>query len=189
MRTNRASPLNSAFARLGLAGVLALVSAGCGVFAATPVPATPGPAAPGASPTANLAAAGIRAQLAAALSARSLILADPKVPFRPGEPVEFTDVIRTVYQVQLRDDPQGGFIVVYQFASPDQAARAGAILAAFLATGPGRVQAPQGTVQVIRQVGANLVYYRWLPGAIVDPDTPKVQQALETLGIGVNVPR
>ena len=67
--------------------------------------------------------------------------------------------------------------------------RSGAILAAFLGTGPGRVQVPQGTVHVIRQVGSDLVYYRWLPGAIVDPDTPRIQQALETLGVAVAVPR
>ncbi len=175
--------------RLGLAGVLALGAAGCGVLAATPGPATPAPAAPGASATANLAAAGIRIQLAAALGARRLILVDPKIPFRPGEPAELTDVPRSVYQVQLRDDPTGGFIVVYGLLSPPLAAVAGMTLATWLATGPGRVQAPQSTVHVIRQVGADLVYYRWLPGAIVDPETPNVQQALETLGITVAVPR
>ena len=115
--------------RLGLAGVLALGAAGCGVLAATPGPATPAPAAPGASATANLAAAGIRIQLAAALGARRLILVDPKIPFRPGEPAELTDVPRSVYQVQLRDDPTGGFIVVYGLLSPPLAAVAGMTLA------------------------------------------------------------
>ena len=61
--------------------------------------------------------------------------------------------------------------------------------AAAASTGPGRVQAPVGTVHVLRQVGASLVYYRWLPGAIIDPDTVKVEPALETLGIAIPVPR
>lgn len=127
--------------------------------------------------------------MAAALSARNLILADAKVPFRPGEPAELASVTRTVYQVQLRDDPQGGFIVVYDLPTPELAAATGRTLAAWLSTGPGRVQAPVGTVHVLRQVGGSLVYYRWLPGAIIDPDTVKIQPALETLGIAIPVPR
>ena len=132
-------------------------------------------------------AASVRAQLAAALSARNLILDDAKVPFRPAEPPDLSGVPRTVYQVQLRDDPSGGFIVVYDLGSAPAATAAGSALARYLSSGPGRVQAPLGTVHVLRQVGTNLVYYQWLPGAATDPLTPGIQQALETMGTGIPV--
>lgn len=169
-----------------LAAALAL--AGCGIFAPPP---TPSPGTPGGSPIATVdrGAAGLRAQMAAVLSARNLILADAKVAYRPGEPAELASVARTVYQVQLRNDPQGGFIVAYDLATPELAASTGRTLAAWLSTGPGRVQAPAGSVHVLRQVGAALIYYRWLPEAIVDPDAVKIQPALETLGVPIAVPR
>ena len=52
---------------------------------------------------------------------------------------------------------------------------------------PGRVQTPQGTISVIRQVGSTVVLYQWLPGAAQDPSAPGIQDALETLGIGFPV--
>ena len=178
---------------LAVAAVAGLAVAGCGIFAGgtSPSPAGAAGGSPAASPAATVdrGAAGVRGQMSAALSARNLILTDAKVPYRPGEPAELSAVTRTIYQVQLRDDPQGGFIVVYDLPTPDLAAASGRTLAAWLSTGPGRVQAPVGTVHVLRQVGASLVYYRWLPGAIVDPDTVKIQTALETLGIAVPVPQ
>jgi hypothetical protein len=151
---------------------------------------TAGTAAPtwGVGPTQAAAGSGVRGQLAAALSARSLILSDAKVPFRPAEPPDLALVTRSVYQVQLRDDPSGGFIVAYDAGSPQLASAAGAALAAYLASGPGRVQSPVGTVHVIRQLGPTLLYYRWLPAAAPDPLTAGVQAALETLGTEVAVP-
>jgi hypothetical protein len=122
------------------------------------------------------------------LSARHLILDDANVPFRPAEPPELANVPRTVYQVELRDDPSGGFIVAYQLATPQLAADAGRALATYLSSGPGRVQSPLGTVHVIRQVGPTLLYYRWLPAAAPDPLTPGIQEALETLGTAIPVP-
>lgn len=172
--------------------VVAISAAGCGVLA-TQAPAPVSPAGPpGGLPIASTgidpASAGVRAQIAAALSARNLVLDDAKVPFRPAEPPDLAAMPRSVYQVELRGDPNGGFIVVYELAGPQQASTAAASIAAYLGTGPGRVQAPVGTETVLRQVGAEVIYYRWLPGAIVDPDTPKIQEALETIGIAVSVP-
>jgi hypothetical protein len=163
-----------------------LALAGCG-------PAGTGSGAPvptwGAGATAAPESANIRSQLAAALSARNLILDDAKVPFRPAEPPDLANMPRTVYQVQLRDDPSSGFIVAYQLGTPQLASTAGTALATYLSSGPGRVQSPFGTVHVLRQVGATLVYYRWLPGAAPDPLTPGIQQALETIGTEVPIPR
>jgi hypothetical protein len=172
-----------------LAGVaLAALGAGCGIFAA-PAPASAPPASlvPGA--TASLAGAGVRAQLVAALSARNLILADARVPFHPPEPPPLAAIPRSVYQVQLRDDPEHGFIVVYAFPSAELAAAGGRSMADYLATGPGRVQEPAGTVYVLRQLGSWLIAYHWLPAAAVDQEMPKIQEALETLGTEIPAAR
>jgi hypothetical protein len=174
---------------VAVAAAAALAMAGCGIFTGVASPSAAGPGGGSPAATVDRGAAGVRGQMAAALSARNLILSDAKVPYRPGEPAELSSLTRTIYQVQLRDDPQGGFIVVYDLPTPELAATTGRTLAAWLSTGPGRVQAPVGTAHVLRQVGASLVYYRWLPGAIADPDTVKIQPALETLGIAIPIPR
>jgi len=58
---------------------------------------------------------------------------------------------------------------------------------AYLGTGPGRVQTPQGTVTLIRQVGSTVVLYDWLPAAAQDPSAAGIQTALEGLGVGFPV--
>ena len=58
---------------------------------------------------------------------------------------------------------------------------------AYLATGPGRIQSPQGTTHVIRQVGTTVVMYSWQPGDSKDPGAADIQAALETLGSGFPV--
>jgi len=94
---------------------------------------------------------------------------------------------RAVYQVLLPKDPSKGFIVVYEFPDATSAAAAATEEQAYLATGPGRVQRPQGTISVIRTVGPTVIFYDWLPGAAQDPSAPGIQQALETVGIGYPV--
>jgi hypothetical protein len=98
-----------------------------------------------------------------------------------------TTAPRAVYQAILPKDPARGYIVIYEFADPARAAAAAAEQQAYLGSGPGRVQTPQGTVTVIRQVGSTLVLYAWLPGAAADASAPGIQAALETLGIGFPV--
>ncbi len=99
----------------------------------------------------------------------------------------WADAPRAVYQVLLPKDPTKGFIVVYEFLDSSRAAQAAAEQQAYLATGPGRVQRPQGTVTVIRQVGPTVVLYDWLPAASQDPSAVGIQAALETLGTGFPV--
>ena len=84
--------------------------------------------------------------------------------------------------------PQEGFIVVYEFADPAAAAQAAAAQAAYLATGPAKVQSPFGARHIIRLVGPTVVEYSWVPAGAEDPLQPDIQTALETLGTGVQVP-
>ena len=128
-----------------------------------------------------------RAELVRVLGAHNLQLGDTQVPVRKAESPLLVDAARAVYQVILPKDPSKGYVVVYEFSDPTHAASAAAEQQVYLASGPGRVQTPQGTITVIRQVGSTVVLYDWLPGAAQDPSAPDVQTALEELGIGFPV--
>ena len=125
-----------------------------------------------------------RAELVRVLGTANLILTDTQTPVRPAESPLLIDAPRAVFQVALPADPTRGFIVVYEFTDANRAAEAAAEEQHYLATGPGRVQTPEGTVHVLRQVGPTLIVYDWLPGAAKDPAAPDVQRMLETLGVG-----
>lgn len=129
-----------------------------------------------------------RGQVAQALGEKNLILADTQTPYRPPEAAMLASAPRAVYQVTLPADPTGGYIAVYEFTDTAQAAMAAAEEQAYLASGPGRIQSPPGTVNVIRQVGTTVVFYSWLPGAAQDPGAADIQTALEILGVGYPVP-
>lgn len=172
-------------ATLILVGAAAVAACGPGgsVSLASFPPGSLGPAR-----TAGPAVAQTRAELVRVLGERNLVLRDAEVPFRPPEDHAFTTTPRAVFQVILPDAPGDGFIVVYEFADPTAAAEAAADQAAYLASGPARVQTPIGTRHVIRLVGATVVLYSWLPEGVVDARQLEIQPALETLGIGVPVP-
>jgi hypothetical protein len=142
----------------------------------------------GPSGSAGAAAAQTRIELMRVLGEHNLVLKDADVPFRPPEDATFTTAPRAVYQVILPDAPMQGFIVVYEFPDATTAAEAAADQAAYLATGPARVQTPFGTRHVLRLVGSTVVVYSWVPEGATDERQPLIQLALETLGIGVPVP-
>jgi len=168
------------------AAALAVAVGGC---AATGVPGQTFPVASvGPAMTVTPTVSQTRVELVRALGAHDLVLSDSQAPVRPAEAPMLTATPRAVYQVVLPKDPLKGFIVVYEFADPSLAAAAAAEEQAYLATGPGRVQTPQGTVTVIRQVGSTVVLYTWLPGAALDPSAAGIQTALEGLGAGFPVP-
>jgi hypothetical protein len=116
------------------------------------------------------------------------VLQDSQAPFRPPEDARFTATPRALYQVLLPEAPQEGFIVVYDFPDAISAAEAATAQAAYLASGPGKVQSPQGARHIIRLVGSTVVIYSWVPAGAEDPRQPDIQTALETLGTGVPVP-
>jgi hypothetical protein len=136
------------------------------------------------SPTVNQT----RAELVRVLDGEQLQLIDTQVPVRKAESPSLVEAPRAVFQVVLPKDPSKGYIVVYEFTDPAHAAAAAAEQAAYLGTGPGRVQTPQGTVTILRQVGSTVVWYDWLPGASLDPSAVGIQTALGSLGIGVPIP-
>jgi hypothetical protein len=170
-----------------LGAAVAAVAAGCGIGAAgspAPLPVqSVGPAA-----TAAAAAAQTRGAIAAALGTVAVQLGDATRPYRPAESGRLRNAPRAVYQIVLPDQPDAGFIVVYEFPDGASAVDAGNEEAGYLGTGNGRVQFPPGTQHVIRALGPTLILYSWVPNASSDPTAGKVADALRTLGIGFTVP-
>ena len=173
--------------RLTLAAPIVLALAACapsGTSVIAPAPA----ATAGPVKTAGPVVAQTRAELVRVLGGRNLVLQDSAAPFRPPEDARFTVTPRALYQVILPQAPQEGFIVVYEVPDPTTAAEAATGQAAYLATGPAKVQSALGARHIIRLVGQTVVMYSWIPNGVKDPLQPDIQVALETLGTGVPVP-
>jgi hypothetical protein len=174
--------------------VAALVVPALAVVACAPTGAAPPAVQPSAvasvGPSSNVgpAVAQTRAELVRVLGSRNLVLQDSSAAFRPPEDPQFTTTPRALYQVILPDAPSEGFIVVYEFGDPSAATEAATAQAAYLATGPAKVQSPFGARHILRLVGSTVVMYSWVPGGVEDPRQPDIQAALETLGTGVPVP-
>jgi hypothetical protein len=165
---------------------IGVIAAGCAApegEVATFPPASIGPDRT-VSPAVNLT----RVAIEDALREHSLSMVPAQVGFRPAEGQRLADAPRAVYQVVLPADPGGGFLVVYELADSDLANQAAHDQASYLATGPGRVQSSLSSVDVIRVVGSTVVLYSWIPDDARDPATPGIQAALETIGLGVDIP-
>jgi hypothetical protein len=168
--------------------VFAVILAGCGAGGPAGPPATFPPTTFGAGDATGAEVAATRAELARALGTLSLQLDDPQVPHRPAESPSFAAAPRAVFQVVLPDDPAHGFVSVYEFADEATAAAAGKDQAAYIASGPGRVQFVPDTRFVLRQVGRTVVFYAWSPLNSPDPRTADIQKALETVGTRIPIP-
>jgi hypothetical protein len=168
--------------------LVALVASGCGIAAGTGGASF---SVESVGPTIGTTAAvtQTRGAIAAALGARSLQLGDPKVPFRPPESPRLAAAPRAVYQVVLPNDPQHGFISVYELPDIPAAASAAQEQAAYVASGPGRVQFPPDARFVIRQLDTTVIFYAWSPANSPDPRAADIQPALETVGTAIPVPR
>ncbi|MEO8228545.1 MAG: hypothetical protein ABI628_02150 [Chloroflexota bacterium] len=184
------APAAAALLNLALASALAAALAGCAPAASAPS-ATPTPALSQA-PALSGAVAATADQVAAALGSVGLTataLPPQPVAYRPGESPLLAVAPRLVLQALLPGDASHGFIVVYQFADDATARAAGAEMAGYLASGPGRIQFPNDARHVLRQVGPTLVFFTWSPAVSPDPKVAALAGALETLGTGIPVVR
>jgi hypothetical protein len=163
---------------------LAAVLAGCGAAATRPPAPDPTP-----RPTISPAVAATQVQLEGALRARGLTLEATELDVRPGEPPALSAVPRTALRAILPDDPAGGLIVVYELPDPAAAASAATELAAYVTSGPGRVQYPPDVRHVLRQVGSTIVFFPWSPGSSPDARTADVAAAVAAVGSEVPIPR
>jgi hypothetical protein len=171
---------------LGLAGALALLLTGCGSGASRP----PAPS-PATSPTPFLSAAVMTTagQVESLLRAGGIVAAVAPVPFRPAESPALSVAPRLVLKATLPGDEDQGFIVIYDFPDAGRAYSAGAEMAAYLASGPGRIQFPTDARHVIRQVGSTVVFYTWTPADPPQTAAADVATALGTLGLEIPIVR
>lgn len=171
-----------------IAGMLAaaLAVAGCGIAArggpvqspiATPIPSVP------------VAIDQTRVQLEGAFRAAGYFLERADDPFRPPESALLAVTPRVVYQVLLPDDPGRGQIVVYEFPDPERAAAAGREMAAYLASGPGRVQFSPDARHVLRQLGTTLIFYTWSRESAASDAVEEIATVLDTVGQGIAIPQ
>jgi hypothetical protein len=176
--------------RAGAAGILALAMAGCGIGASTRTPVGSGGGPPTqASPGLTAAVAQTKAAIGSALGTVAVQFGDATRPYRPAESARLRAAPRATYQVNLPDQTDAGFIVVYEFRDTASAIDAGNEEAGYLGSGEGTVQFPPGTQHVIRAVGTTLILFSWTPGASDDAAARDVAAALSKLGIGFAVPR
>jgi len=132
-------------------------------------------------------ASATKALIVSALGAVGLQAADATKPYRPPEAATITGAPRSVIQVQLPDDPDHGFIVIYALGSAVAAEKAGFDQAAYVASGSGGIQFPPGSRFAIRTVDTTMVFFTWSPGASPDQRTHLIEDAINTVGIPVPV--
>ena len=167
-----------------IAATIAL--AGCGVGAShdslPPEVTAPIPSIPPA-------VADTRRLVVDALAHDGLTLQDATQPFRPPESPSMADAARGIFQVVLPDDPNHGYLVIYAFRDAATAATAAADQAAYIGSGPGRVQFPPDTQSVIRQVDTTVIVYSWSPANSTDAHAASIATDLATIGLEVPIPQ
>jgi hypothetical protein len=167
--------------------VATLALAGCGI-GANGAPASFALPSVGPAATVTGATAQTRGAIAAALSSVSVQFGDATRPYQPPESARLRVAQRAVFQVVLPDQPDGGYVVVYEFADAAAAVDGGNEEAGFLGTGPARVSFPRDAQHVLRQLGPTLILFTWSPSDADATAESQVATALGGLGIGFTVP-
>jgi hypothetical protein len=121
----------------------------------------------------------------AALAGVGLQAVDAGKPYRPSEAAVLVGAPRSIVQVQLPDDPDHGFVVIYALGSAVSAEKAAVAQAAYVAGGPGGISFPPGSHFVTRIVDTTVIFFTWSPGASPDSRTHLIEDALNTIGIAV----
>jgi len=153
---------------------LQVLGIGVGVRVATPTIAPTGQAAEVT-----------HALVVKALQDAAFQVQDPQNSYRPGESPDLVDVPRRLVQAILPEEPQGGYVVVYELPSANEADRVGREFRAYLGSGPGAIQYPRDAQFVIQRVGRTLVFFPWSAEASPDARVAEMAAALETVGTEV----
>ena len=122
-----------------------------------------------------------------ALGAVGLQAVDAAKPYRPAETPSLIGAARSVLQVQLPDDPDHGYVVVYSLGSATTAEKVVYDQAAYVASPTGNIQFPPGSHFVLRTVDTTVIFFTWSPGTSPDSRTHLIEDTLNTIGIGVPV--
>jgi hypothetical protein len=157
--------------------VLAWSIAACGAPSGNV--SSPGPGGDAASAT--------KALVVRALGGVGLQAVESIKPYRPAETASLIGAPRSVIQVQLPDDPDHGYVVIYSLGSAVTAEKAAFDQAAYVASPAGAVQFPPGSHFVLRMVDTTVIFFTWSPGGSPDQRTHLIEGALNTIGIAVPV--
>ena len=130
--------------------VLQVLGIGVGVRVATP---TIAPAGQAAEVTGAL--------VTTALEAAAFQVRAPQTDYRPGESPDLINVPRRLLQAVLPEEPQGGYVVIYELPGANEADRVGCDFLAYLGGGTGAIQYPRDTQFVLQRVGQTLVVVPW----------------------------
>lgn len=169
----------------GLALASILLVAGCWGAGLAPPPA---PTAETPAPSLSAAMQATTVQLEGTLRAAGISLVDDAAPYRPAETPALAAAPRTVLRAVLPDDPTQGRIVVYDLGDPQAAYAAARDMAAYLATGPGRIQFPLDARFALRLVGSTVVFSTWSAANAPDPaGGERLLVLLDSVGIAVPV--
>jgi hypothetical protein len=189
IRTVRASAggrVLAAIVRSSALLVVGLMVAGCGINA-TLASAPPAPTAAVASYPPVIA--DTRRLVVDALGRDGLTMHDATQPFRPPESASMVGASRGIFQVILPGDPMHGYFVIYAFRDAATAAAAAQDQAAYIGSGPGRVQFPPDTQSFIRQADTTVIVYSWSPANSTDSHAGSIATDLATVGLEVPIPR
>ena len=183
----RRATVRGRLAALAFAACAPFAVGGCGI-GANGSPASFPDSSVGPASTVTGATAQTRGAIASALGSAAVQLGDATRPYRPPESARLRDAPRAVYQVVLPDQPDAGYVVVYEFPDAAAAVDAGNEEAGFLGTGPARVSFPRDEQHALRELGPTLILFSWSPSDADATAEASVAAALATLGIGFTVP-
>jgi hypothetical protein len=119
-------------------------------------------------PSAGASAAGALRLLTDALAVGGFELAPATRAWQPAQPASFGDVPRSAFQVRLAD-PDDGVVLVYEFGTAEAAAAGADDLAAYLSSGPGRINFPGDATFHVGQVGP-AVLMTWFAASAAGDD-------------------
>jgi hypothetical protein len=122
------------------------------------------------------------------LGNESFQVRDPLVAYRPGESPGLVLAPRVVLQAVIPSDPAGGYVVIYELPSNNEAAAVGQDFSTYLASGTGAIGYPRDGEFVLRRVGRTLVFFPWSPSVSPDSEVARLAAALGTLGEPVAAP-
>ncbi len=173
--------------RPGPVGTLAVVALTAVAGCTAPVNGPTFPPQGATAPPAGDATLVVQARVVDALAEAGLQAGPSVRPYRPPEAARLAAAPRTVLQVTLPEDPQRGLLVLYALGTPEAALAGAREQAAYIASGPGRVQFPPDSRFVLRVSGPVVLFYAWSPGSAVDPRTADIEPALASIGAEVPV--
>ncbi len=147
------------------------------------------PAVPQVTPEASYSAqiAGTALLVTNALAAVGIRADPPSVPYVSGEPADIATAQRIVLQADVHD-PNGGYVVIYEFTDPATSATRGAEFASYLESGFGQTNFPIDAQFSLTEVGGTLIFTWWSSDNASDRDTARTAfDAIASVGVPITI--